>query len=626
MARRVKIRRTPRHRGTLTAAGQKITDPSKTFKSSMGSSGSDWQEQAWTFLDKVGELRYYVGWRAASVARCQLVGSDLDPDTGRPTGYTENPTVRKIVRDIAGGVTGQSQILKRLATALTVPGEGFVSMIVRDSESVETYSDGSPLSVEDQEQGEFQEWIVLSRDEIKASGSDGLEFTLEDDSKHLFDEDRDLLFRVWNPHPRKASEADSPVRAAEDSLLEIVRTTKSIDNAAKSRLVGNGILFVPQEMSLPSQASPGATPMAGDPAGPDYGIQPDSVQQLQDLLYQVGTTAYKDQESMAAFMPIIASVPGEWTDKVEHVTFDSAVAETSLKTREAAIRRLAMSLDVAPERLLGLGANSNHWSAWAIAEDDVKVHVVPVLETIVASLTQFILRPLLEREGVDPNQHVIWYDTTPLTQDPDKKAEAAVAHDRGGLTTKALRKYSGFDDSDGYDLTTTEGWQELARDKAAADVSLIPALAPLLGGVANQITPPAQQPAINAPTDTTPTESETLPESEPASQPDSTDEPPTETVTSAAVIAFVETFTARALELANKRRRNRANAAQFRGIPMHLAHRNLPAVPATDVPKLIEGWDASVPWGAVERLGFTRRAIAAWVERDAADELMKVAG
>lgn len=56
----------------------------------MGSSGSNWQEQAWEFLDKVGELRYYVGWRSASVARCQLIGSDLDPDTGRPTGYTEN--------------------------------------------------------------------------------------------------------------------------------------------------------------------------------------------------------------------------------------------------------------------------------------------------------------------------------------------------------------------------------------------------------------------------------------------------------------------------------------------------------------------------------------------------------
>lgn len=595
----------------------------------MGSSGSDWQEQAWTFLDKVGELRYYVGWRAASVARCQLVGSDLDPDTGRPTGYTENPTVQRIVRDIAGGVTGQSQILKRLTTMLTVPGEGFVAMIVRDSESHDTYSDGSPLSAEDREQMEFQEWVVLSRDEIKASGSDDLEFTLQDETKHLYDETRDLLFRVWNPHPRKASEADSPVRAAEDPLLEIVRTTKSIDNAGKSRLVGNGIVFVPQEMSLPEQGAPGAAPLSGDAPGPDYGVPyaaPSASQQLQDLLYQVGTTAYKDQESMAAFMPIIASVPGEWTDKVKHVTFNSQVAETSLKTREAAIRRLAMSLDVAPEQLLGLGSSSNHWSAWLLAEEDVKVHVVPVLETIVASLTQFILRPLLEREGIDPNQHVIWYDTTPLTQDPDKKAEAKDAHDRGGLTTKALRKYSGFDDSDGYDLTTAEGWQELARDKAAADVSLIPTLAPLLGGLANQITPPPQQPAIDAPTDTTPTapESETLPESEPVTQPDSTDEP--DTVTSAAVLVFVETFTARALELANKRRRNRANAAQFRDVPIHLAHRNLPAVPAAEVPKLIEGWDTSVPWGAVERLGFTRRTIASWVERDAIDELTKVAG
>ncbi|WP_241997278.1 hypothetical protein [Rhodococcus sp. SMB37] len=622
MARRVKIRRRSRYGESLTAAGQKITDPSKSFKSSIGSSGSNWQEQAWEFLDKVGELRYYVGWRSASVGRCHLIGSEIDPVTGLPTGATDNPVVQRIVRDIAGGVSGQSLMLTRLAAALTVPGEGFVAMIIRDGSSVETYSDGSPLSAADRDEMEFQEWVVLSRDEIKASGSDDLEFTLQDNTKHMYDETRDVLFRVWNPHPRRASEADSPVRAAEDALLEIVRTTKSIDNAGKSRLVGNGIVFVPQEMSLPGQDAPGATPMAGDAPSPDYGVPyatPSASQQLQDLLYQVGTTAYKDQESMAAFMPIIASVPGEWTDKVKHVKFDSTVAETSLKTREAAIRRLAMSLDVAPEQLLGLGTSSNHWSAWLLAEEDVKVHVVPVLKTIVASLTQFILRPVLEREGIDPTQFVVWYDTTPLTQDPDKKAEAQSAHSVGAITSKALREYSGFGEEDAYDLTTPDGWKQLARDKAAADVSLIPTLAPLLGGVVDDIQAPAQPtPAIETPT--SPEEPDTLPESEPATQPDSTDEPDTVT-SSATVIALVDTFTARALELANKRRRNRANADHFRDIEMHLAHRNLPKVPVADVPKLIEGWDTSVPWPAIERLGFDRRTITMWVEQDAVDEL-----
>ncbi|UYP17730.1 hypothetical protein OED52_13720 [Rhodococcus sp. Z13] len=584
-------------------------------------SGDDWQTKAWTFYNKVGELRYYVGWRAASVSRCQLVGSDIDPATGRPTGTTQDPRVQQIVRDIAGGAPGQSQLLKRLTYMLTVPGEGFVAMIVRSGD-IDTYSDGSPISDTDKAAGGIEEWIALSRDEVKASGSDGIEFTLQDGSTHTYDETTDLLFRVWNPHPQKASEADSPVRAAEDPLVEIVRATVSIDNASKSRLVGNGIVFIPQEMSLPEQNAPTATPLPSEtPAGYDPDIvAPPAAQQLQDLLYQVGTTAYSDQDSMAAHMPIIAAVPGEWTDKVKHLKFDSPVAESSLKTRESAIRRLAMSLDVAPERLLGLGSNSNHWSAWAIAEDDVKVHVVPVLETIVDALTRFVLRPALERAGIDPDKHVIWYDTTPLTQDPDKKAEAKDAHDRGAITSKALREYSGFVDEDGYDLTTAEGWQELARDRAAKDVSLIPMLAPLLGAGVSEIQATQQQlPAGNTTTTTDAGEGDELPHTEPATQPTATDEP--DQVNASATIALVETFVARAVELANKRRRNRANAHLFRDTPIHLAHRNLPRLPKAEVPKLIEGWDTSIPWPTVERLGLTRDTITAWVEADATDIL-----
>src|SRR5699024_3660835 len=150
------------------------------------------------------------------------------------------------------------------------------------------------------------------------------------------------------------------------ALNEIAVTTQRIENAAKSRAVGNGVLFLPEEMSLP-----GVRPTASGEDAP--APQNATASDLQDLIFDVATTAINDSESMAAYVPVMAQVPGEWADKIKHVTWDSEVSSTALTTRDSAIRRLAMSLNTSPERLLGLGSNSNHWSAWVIDETDVKV-------------------------------------------------------------------------------------------------------------------------------------------------------------------------------------------------------------------------------------------------------------
>src|SRR5207253_525792 len=99
------------------------------------------------------------------------------------------------------------------------------------------------------------------------------------------------------------------------------------------------------------------------------------VQQLQDLLFQVAQAAYDDEDSMAALIPMFATVPGDQIAKVNHLKFDNAVTELAIKTRNDAIARLAMSLDVSPERLLGMGSQTNHWSAWQIGDEDVQLHI-----------------------------------------------------------------------------------------------------------------------------------------------------------------------------------------------------------------------------------------------------------
>ena len=572
-----------------------------SFRKSI-SSGTHWHDDAWRYLELVGELQYYVNWRAWSASRCRLVASALD-DQGAPTGSLSEDdsnadTVRQIVNDIAGGVSGQAKLIQRLALLLSVTGECWVGMVVRDAAREET-PDGSPLPVDLSRPGFAREqWFVFGKNQI-SSTSNGIELKLPDGTKHHYDSDFDILFRVWNEHPFDPSLPVSPIWANRVVLHEIVQTTATIDNANNSRLVGNGVWMVPQEMSLPHQVAPVAYPRGETPpADPGPVFEDNSVQALQDLLFDVASTAKRDPESMAAMLPIIVGVPGEFIKQAKDgwIKPSTEVPETALKTREAAIRRLAMGLDTSPERLTGMGGG-NHWSSWLADESDVKIHIAPVVELICSALTQEILRFKLAEESIDPAAYVVWYDTTQLTQDPDKTDEARDGFDRGALSARALREHLGFDDEDGYDFETPEGWIELALDKIALDPANAAIFRPILEAAAArvglEISAPVALPAAPVAEEDDPADAEPP---EPATTPD---EPPI----TAAVHTVTRICVNRALELANKRRRTRTNASVFRDVPIELAHTKLPPLPYDDVADLIKGWDTGVRVDDLEAMG-----------------------
>ena len=565
----------------------------------MMSTRDNWQDDAWDMLDLVGELRYYVAWRSSSCSRVRLVASELDPDTGLPTGECENARVNEIVKAIAGGTLGQAQLIKRAVECLTVPGELWIAIIV------------NPLGIET--------WVALSRDEIKRKG-ETVEITLPDGSLHEISPGRDTMFRIWNPRPRLASEADSPVRATMDSLREIVRTTKTISNASKSRLIGNGVVFVPHEMSLPSSNAPGV-------AGPDSTVTgTPAVQQLQELLFQVAQTAYDDEDSMAALIPMFAAVPGEQVKNVSHLKFDNSITDVAIKTRNDAISRLAMGLDVSPERLLGLGNNSNHWTAWNIGEEDVRTHLMPPVEVICAALTDQVLTRVLEAEGIDPTKYVLWHDASVLTADPDLTDSATNAFDRGTITAEAYREFLGLGDT-GYDLTKLEGWQQWATDRVSVDPTLgdkpfVKGLLMSIGTLdaveieAPQPPPTGQPPAIEQ----TPSKDE-----EPQ-----TEQRPVQQAASlrgremlSAQSAVVEIMVSRALELAGKRRRTRADYDRLRDVPMHETHRYMRQASPEQVPDLIKGWDSALEEDVMDRLGIDTDELRAVVRRRVMDELTR---
>lgn len=467
---------------TLTAAATHIDTTSQKATRHITTSG--WKKHAWDMYDQVGELRYICQWLSNALSRVKLYAADIDT-TGRPTlTPTTNPAATTIVTDIAGGPAGQAAMLSRLATFLTVPGEGWITVILRHTPT-----------------GDTEEWHVLSADEITTRGT-SITLRLGDGTDHDFNPDTDILTRIHRPHPRDGRESDSPVHAALPILTEIVRMSQAIEGAAKSRLMGNGMLLLPTEISMPVAEPPRADPDAPDLPTPDTPLAERKVtaQDVMAQLQHVMTTAIQDPTSAAATVPIVLKAPGDTLDKIRHLTFESEVTETSLKTRDAAIKRLALSLDIPAEVLTGIGS-TNHWNAWAIDESAIKTHIAPMMTIICDALTEAVLRPLLKDSGTDPDSVTVWYDLKDLTQKPNRSDDAIAAFDRGAINAVTLRRELGFSDDDAPEAALDEaGKRQLAVELVKGAPSLIPMLAPILGlPIDTTATVPAATPAPTTP-------------------------------------------------------------------------------------------------------------------------------
>ena len=534
----------------VTAAAAPVA-PAQWPKATKTAPSESWQSQAWNMLELVGELSFSVLWKQALLSRFRLVASDIDPDTGKPTGSTQNVQALKIVREIAGGTTGQSQLIARLSPLLTIPGEGWMAIIY-------------PAGVET--------WGIFSRDEVKAKG-ETVELLMPDGSKYTMDPTTDTLERIWRPDPNISSRAWSPVKAALPILRRMVRMEQTIEAAGKSRIAGNGVLLLPTEISLPPQAPPTGTPNPDAPnlppqpaPGPVYASAADIRKAIQDAM----AAAIEDQGSAAALVPLILMAKAEFLKEVRHLKFDSEVSDKAQAALEAATRRLAMTLDMPAEVLLGM-SDLNHWSLWGIENEAVRWHAAPEMEIICDALTRTLLLPQLPAgAGV-----VIWYDTTDVEAEPDEIEKIRNGYTDGAVNSQRYLKALHLSEEDGYDLTTREGLTAWAGDQIRKDPNLIPVLAPLLQKLIPDLGATTPTPAI---TQKTP-EVIDAPEQGPPEQP--------ATVASAVVRMCVN----EALRLAGTRRRSRANHPQLRGVTAVNTHRALGPVAADDVGRLIEGWD-----------------------------------
>ncbi len=369
-----------------------------------------WQQEAWRLYDIIGELRFTANWVGSACSRVRIYVAEVD-DNGRVQQETKKKKVAGLADTLFGSPPSKAEALRMMGINLFIAGEAYVVGKGADT-------------------AEGDEWYVVSCSELKRWNG-AVNLLNPDGTKEPLDLDKDIVIRVWTPHPRRSLWADSPTRAAMPMLWEIERLTRYVFAQIDSRLVSAGLLPIPKEVSFPDM----------DPEVP-------GAEGLTQLIMRTGATSLKGEGTAAGVVPTVVEMPLEALGKISLVSFGSELSKQALDLRVEAIRRFALAVDVAPEILEGTG-DSNHWSAWHVEESNVKVHIEPVITRICDALTRAYLVPALKAIKEDPNRYVFWYDTAPLTVRPQRLTDTLNLYKEGVVGSAAVLLAGDYKISDG---------------------------------------------------------------------------------------------------------------------------------------------------------------------------------
>ena len=388
----------------------------------IGRSGRDdaWQRQVWEFYRTVGEFRYSCDWVGAQLSKAILFPKLNDGTKGDPV-LEGRPA--ELMNELFGDEEDRAEMLRLLGIHFTATGECFI--VAYDSIEDDT---------------EKIVWSIVASTELKYTSNkysvNGVELPVEN-------HDDVLVIRMWRPDPVRTIDAFSPARSVMNILGEISRLTDHVAAQVDSRLAGAGILLMPSEMTFP------APPAIDDPDNPQaIHKQANDAESLMEVLQDTMATAIEDRSDASALVPIVITAPADAIDAVKHMTFWSELDQHAIELRSEAIRRLGLGMDMPPEVLQG-SADSNHWAAWQADEAAIKSHTEPLLKIITTSLSRGYLRPLLRAEGFPEADHyAIGSDTSEMRLRPNRSKEALELYNLGELSGSALRRETGFDDSD----------------------------------------------------------------------------------------------------------------------------------------------------------------------------------
>lgn len=531
----------------------------------------DWQLEAWRFYDRIGEFRFAANYVGSACSRVRVYVAEVD-ELGRiGKEVSDDDEVQAISDTLFGGAAAKSEQLRSIGVNLTVAGECYLVGLA-----------GGRGDISDRDR-----WLVVAPSELRRAHGD-MRLRTNGETVTVL-KDRDIVIRLWTPHPARPDYADAPARAALPILTELERLTMYVFSQIDSRLAGAGILPIPNNIDFPHED--------GEPAG---------VAGLMKTLLDAMSASLQGEGSAAALAPILVEMDPEAIQAMPEkpITFESVLSEQAIQLRQEAVRRLATSLDMPPEILEG-AAETNHWGMWYVEESAIKIHVEPLIVRIIDALTQAYLAPALKALGKDPKKYTFWYDTAPLTTRPNRLQDTLNLYERGIVGREEVL-LAGDYNPDTAAPTQDEENIRFIKELMLRDPNLF-ASAPLREAIGIEIEtvvaeietegagpPPPPAPQREVTQDTSPT-----PPQPSQTQPANRTQQPTLIAAAelvpgpTAVEAMANTVVTEALRRAGKKLiASRSQRGMFRDVPAHLIHTK---IKATDPYGLMDGAWLQVP-------------------------------
>ena len=434
-----------------------------------------WQEQAWTFFDQIGEVRYgaryygnslsrlrlFVGWRESASEPVVPIDPE-DPPTGLPRDqYLLAQSVIARLHSTDGSV---SELLRAFGVNLFVSGEGYLVGRIDPETGRERWDYLSVSQVVWHE----------SRWKLRESAGD------TPDRFVSLDPEQDVVIRVWQPHPRFANEADAPMRAVLTVCEELLLLSQNVRASALSRIPA-GILVIPD------------TALEGGPddldsSGVDGASRADRT--MSDLVDHF-ITPISDPGSASAVVPYLLALDPADVDKVKLIETSRSVDEVAAAQRAELLVRLANGVDLPPEVLTGI-SNTNHWNAWLIDEQSFRCHMAPAAQLFCSALTEGLVWPTISASGLTPDPRlVVGFDAADLVGHPDRKENAKDGHTAFVISDESYRRALGFGDEDAPDedeyrrrVARAQGTQALAPVAVGEIDSVVESLRVATGQIA----------------------------------------------------------------------------------------------------------------------------------------------
>lgn len=428
----------------LTASARIIDPGSSAERAAVKARSENWQKDAWTLYDEVGEIKYgarFVGramskisfYPAVRLARNErpvpLDAVVNDPallsDHGIPV--PENlEAVKRASEDALlrlddaadGGLAG---LQERWGISQFVAGEAHLILMERDGKEWATLASTSELVV-------AQKNLALRTEPSQPERS---WLKIPNDA---------LVIRFWHRHAQWSERADSAVRGSMDVAETLWLLTLEIAGRAKSRL-NNGLLFFPASM-----ISSGLTQAALD--DPELAAIEEAEATSSVTLGEIAEhfeQAISDPRSASVAMPFLMTGDHDDIDAVRHMPITRPDDE-SVKDREDLRIRLATSLDLPPEVILGM-AEVNHWTAWHVSDSTYSAHIEPVALAWGHDLGTNYWLPAVQQQAPNNLPLILVPDGSAVVAKPDQTGLALDLHDRLIISDAHAREMTSTPDS-----------------------------------------------------------------------------------------------------------------------------------------------------------------------------------